>query len=607
VSVLTAGRRGPSPAPRQIAPGVHLVTLGRGAVASNVYLVGSQSTWTLIDAGWASSAAAIRTAAEAVFGPGARPVAILLTHLHPDHSGAAGTLARSWEVPVYVHPDELPMAAGKYLPQYAMPLDRWVIAPVLRRLPSRTRARIQAAGDITDVVQPLDRQGGVPGLPDWAWVPTPGHTRSHVAYLRRGDGVMITGDAALTVDLNSVGGVLFGRQRMAGPPWYTTWDWPAATRSIRALADLEPQVLAPGHGRPLTVGTAVALRALAQGHRRPHRRRRRLVPRYSGSGRYRPPPRWYTRLQWLGFALTWLGLSPSYVVTLEVPGRRSGRIRRTNLVLLDHDGAQYLVALAGESQWVRNVRAAGGRVMLDRRRQRRAATLVELPVQERARVIRAYLLRAGRRPGSAKVTREARIYFRVNGDLTLAEIGSVADRYPVFCVLPQPNPDAATVAHGEESKDVRALAYRTETVIRRAPEDVFDYCSDLRSELQWNPKVKYIEKLTDGPVGVGTPLSGTVGQQRPRHRRGRGLRSPTKLGDQHQSPGHEHPVPRHRHQRRARGAVHRRPGAPPHGSGLAGSASCPGGHATPGPAAYGPHQAGAGVERDEVGLDAPDP
>jgi uncharacterized protein YndB with AHSA1/START domain len=53
-------------------------------------------------------------------------------------------------------------------------------------------------------------------------------------------------------------------------------------------------------------------------------------------------------------------------------------------------------------------------------------------------------------------------------------------------------------------KDVRALTYRTEIVIRRAPEAVFEFCSDLRSELQWNPKVKYVEKLTDGPLGVGT-------------------------------------------------------------------------------------------------------
>jgi uncharacterized protein YndB with AHSA1/START domain len=51
---------------------------------------------------------------------------------------------------------------------------------------------------------------------------------------------------------------------------------------------------------------------------------------------------------------------------------------------------------------------------------------------------------------------------------------------------------------------VSVLSYSIETVIRRPAEDVFDYCSDLRSELQWNPKAKYVEKLTDGPVGVGT-------------------------------------------------------------------------------------------------------
>jgi hypothetical protein len=53
-------------------------------------------------------------------------------------------------------------------------------------------------------------------------------------------------------------------------------------------------------------------------------------------------------------------------------------------------------------------------------------------------------------------------------------------------------------------KDMSALSYRTEILIRRPPEDVFEFCSNLRSELRWNPKVKYVEKLSDGPVGVGT-------------------------------------------------------------------------------------------------------
>jgi hypothetical protein len=56
------------PVPQLIAPGVHVLTLGRGAAASNVYLVGSGATWTLIDTAWAGSTTVIRTAAASLFG-----------------------------------------------------------------------------------------------------------------------------------------------------------------------------------------------------------------------------------------------------------------------------------------------------------------------------------------------------------------------------------------------------------------------------------------------------------------------------------------------------------------------------------------------------------
>jgi hypothetical protein len=59
-------------------------------------------------------------------------------------------------------------------------------------------------------------------------------------------------------------------------------------------------------------------------------------------------------------------------------------------------------------------------------------------------------------------------------------------------------------------KDMRALAYRTETVIRRSPEEVFDFCSDLRSELQWNPKAKYVESSPTDPSG-SAPATGPGG------------------------------------------------------------------------------------------------
>ena len=119
------------------------------------------------------------------------------------------------------------------------------------------------------------------------------------------------------------------------------------------------------------------------------------------------------------------------MITLEVPGRRSGVVRRTALVQAVCDGERYVVALAGESQWVRNVRAAGGRVVLGRR-GRRAARLAEVPPPQRAPVIRAYLLRWGRRAGSRAVAREARFYFGVSAEASLREIQDVAEHYPVF-------------------------------------------------------------------------------------------------------------------------------------------------------------------------------
>lgn len=164
-------------APHRIAAGVHRLALGRGAIASNVYFVQTDGGWTLVDTGWAHSGDAIRAAAAALFGPGSAPTAIVLTHIHPDHSGAAGSLARHWAVPVYATRPELPMARGRYLPAYAMPLDRWVVVPIMRLLPASVRARAEAAGDISDVTRALDTTAELPGLPGWKAVPTPATPR----------------------------------------------------------------------------------------------------------------------------------------------------------------------------------------------------------------------------------------------------------------------------------------------------------------------------------------------------------------------------------------------------------------------------------------------
>jgi len=44
--------------------------------------------------------------------------------------------------------------------------------------------------------------------------------------------------------------------------------------------------------------------------------------------------------------------------------------------------------------------------------------------------------------------------------------------------------------------------------IDRSPEDVFDYLVDMRNELEWNPDAQSMEKITEGPIGVGTKFLG---------------------------------------------------------------------------------------------------
>lgn len=58
-------------------------------------------------------------------------------------------------------------------------------------------------------------------------------------------------------------------------------------------------------------------------------------------------------------------------------------------------------------------------------------------------------------------------------------------------------------------------SYSRSTTIRRPPEVVFDFLSDLRHELGWNPDAIRVDKLTDGEVGPGTRFSATWRRTRP--------------------------------------------------------------------------------------------
>lgn len=140
-------------------------------------------------------------------------------------------------------------------------------------------------------------------------------------------------------------------------------------------------------------------------------------------GRANRTARWFARA-WSALCTT--GLAPRRAVALEVPGRRSGRPTRFPLVVADYGGERYLVAMLGErSNWVRNVRASGGRVTL-RRRRAVAARLEEVPVPRRAPILKRYLAVA---PG-------ARPHIPVDRSAPVEAFEAIAADYPVFRVVP---------------------------------------------------------------------------------------------------------------------------------------------------------------------------
>ncbi len=153
---------------------------------------------------------------------------------------------------------------------------------------------------------------------------------------------------------------------------------------------------------------------------------------YSARTAYRPPTPLYRRLNRIGILLTSLGLAPRRAVTLVVTGRVTGRDRRSPVLLTGLDGDDYIVSLAGESEWVRNIRASAGSAKVVRRRRRRVQ-LDEISESERAPILAAYLDSAG--AGSDRSRAEqARFYFGLDADATTDDFAGIAAHYPVFRV-----------------------------------------------------------------------------------------------------------------------------------------------------------------------------
>jgi hypothetical protein len=133
------------------------------------------------------------------------------------------------------------------------------------------------------------------------------------------------------------------------------------------------------------------------------------------------------------FALVWLGLTPARwpwsscgTVILQVKGRRSGRLHSTLVTWAECESDRHLVVMPSkEPQWVKNMRADAGRVILRHGRDARHVVLREVPREQRAPILRVWYR-------TTSMSSHPRQHFGIEADAAIEEFERLAESHSVF-------------------------------------------------------------------------------------------------------------------------------------------------------------------------------
>lgn len=205
---------------KYLAPGVwRLRELPRPLI--NVYLAGD----VLIDAGRSWDRGRIRKQTA-----GLDLSLLALTHVHPDHQGAAAAICEERGIPLACHADDVDVMEGRR----PVSATEHPVAKVFGRIwqgPPHKVDRVLEDGD---------------EVAGFRVVHAPGHAAGEVIFWRESDRVAICGDVIRNITFVTM------RTRLDEPPVNLTPDPAENRRSIRKLADLNPTLILPGHGPAVT-------------------------------------------------------------------------------------------------------------------------------------------------------------------------------------------------------------------------------------------------------------------------------------------------------------------------------------------------------------------
>lgn len=240
-----------------LAPGVWWLHETRG---SNVFLVEAGDALALIDTGFASSADGIIEELARI-APGRSLTHLLLTHAHPDHTGAAEALRSHFGAQLLAGRGDCTIEAGRAvlspLANRGPRAPRW-LAP-LARLRRTARGRGARSERVAPEVLTVDRplEGELEVASGLLAVPVPGHTPGSYCFVLPERGIAFVGDL-----------VISHRDGLARALARANVDDAAYLEVLRRFADRAPEMGCAGHGPPVLTGFRHQLQELAAQPRR---------------------------------------------------------------------------------------------------------------------------------------------------------------------------------------------------------------------------------------------------------------------------------------------------------------------------------------------------
>ncbi len=230
----------------------------------NVFLFADGEEADLLDCGMNSdeSVATIRAAIAHI---GAKRLRrLVVTHIHPDHYGAAGSLAGEGMADLYIHRLEVPLVNPRYveLEHLVKEVHRYLLVNGVPASEAEVLSNSQRA--LSQVVKTAEASVQLDGAEllqmgrrqlrvEW----TPGHSPGHICLYDRQDGLLFAGDHMLPELSPNIG----LHPQSTPDPLHEYLD------GLRRMAALEPELILPSHGRPFT-GAPARVKVLEAHHRR---------------------------------------------------------------------------------------------------------------------------------------------------------------------------------------------------------------------------------------------------------------------------------------------------------------------------------------------------